>query len=179
MAVSAAGRLAPADQRRHQRALALAIGLTDPTTDVSLLDFLRGRAKAGTLDLMVTGHSLGGALAIVATAWLNDQLPKVEPLKFSLWPQTFAAPTMWNAAFATNFAETFTYSAAVNSNDVVPMGWANLNGVLATYPAGTQFVRNGLVVVRGDKRRTHQSRNDLHADCTEQSRPVHGDAGRE
>ena len=116
-------------------ALALAIGLTDPTTDVSLLDFLRGLAKAGTLDLMVTGHSLGGALAIVATAWLNDQLAKVEPLKFSLWPQTFAAPTMWNAAFATNFAETFTYYAAVNSNDVVPMGWANLNGVLATYPA--------------------------------------------
>ena len=116
-------------------ALALAIGLTDPTTDVSLLDFLRGLAKAGTLELMVTGHSLGGALAIVATAWLNDQLPKVEPLNFSLWPQTFAAPTMWNAAFATNFAETFTYYAAVNTNDVVPMGWANLNGVLATYQA--------------------------------------------
>ena len=115
-------------------ALALAIGLTAPTTDVSLLDFLRGLAKTGTLDLMVTGHSLGGALAIVATGWLNDQLPKVEPLKFSLWPQTFAAPTMWNAAFATNFAETFTYYAAVNSNDVVPMGWANLNGVLATFP---------------------------------------------
>src|SRR4051794_31306646 len=116
-------------------ALALAIGLTDPTTDVSLLDFLRGIAKTGTLELMVTGHSLGGALAIVATAWLKDQLPKVEPLKFSLWPQTFAAPTMWNAAFAANFAETFTYYVAVNSNDVVPMGWANLNGVLATYPA--------------------------------------------
>jgi len=116
-------------------ALALAIGLTDPTTDVSLLDFLRGLAKTGTLELMVTGHSLGGALAIVATAWLNDQLPKVEPLNISLWPQTFAAPTMWNAAFATNFAETFTYYAAVNTNDVVPMGWANLDGVLATYQA--------------------------------------------
>jgi len=116
-------------------ALALAIGLTDPTTDVSLLDFLRGLAKTGTLELMVTGHSLGGALAIVATAWLNDQLPKVEPLNFSLWPQTFAAPTMWNAAFATNFAEAFTYYAAVNTNDVVPMGWANLDGVLATYQA--------------------------------------------
>jgi len=116
-------------------ALALAIALTDPATSVSLLDYLRGLAKTGALDLMVTGHSLGGALAIVATAWLNDQLPKVEPLKFSLWPQTFAAPTMWNAAFATSFAKTFTYYAAVNTNDVVPMGWANLDGVLATYPS--------------------------------------------
>jgi hypothetical protein len=116
-------------------ALALAIGLTDPATSVSLLDYLRGVAKAGTLDLMVTGHSLGGALAIVAAAWLNDQLPKVQTLSFSLWPHTFAAPTMWNAAFAANFAQTFSYYAAVNTNDIVPMGWANLAGVLATFPS--------------------------------------------
>jgi hypothetical protein len=115
-------------------ALALAIGMTDPVTDLSLLDYLRGLAKTGTLDLMVTGHSLGAGLAVVATAWLNDQLPKLQPLKFKLWPHTFAAPTMWNAGFATYFGQTFTYYAAVNTNDVVPMGWANLNGVLATYP---------------------------------------------
>jgi hypothetical protein len=116
-------------------ALALVIGLTDPATDVSLLDYLRGLAKSGPLDLMVTGHSLGAAIAVAATAWLYDQLPKLEPLKFSLWPHTFAAPTMWNAAFATMFAKTFAYYAAVNANDVVPMGWANLKGVLATYPS--------------------------------------------
>jgi hypothetical protein len=41
---------------------------------------------------------------------------------------------MWNAAFATRFAQTSaTYYAAVNTNDVVPMGWANLSGVLATF----------------------------------------------
>ena len=41
---------------------------------------------------------------------------------------------MWNAAFATSFAQTFSaYYAAVNTNDVVPMGWANLSGVLATF----------------------------------------------
>jgi hypothetical protein len=115
-------------------ALALAIGLTDPTTSLSLLDFLRGVAQTGTLNLIVAGHSLGGALAIVATAWLYNQLPKVGQLKVVLWPHTFAAPTMWNAAFATYFASTFSYYAAVNTNDIVPMGWANLKGVLATYP---------------------------------------------
>ena len=90
-------------------------------------DFLRGLAKTGPIDLTVTGHSLGGAIAIVATAWL------LEPLNFSLWPHTFAAPTMWNAAFATSFARTFAYYAAVNTNDIVPMAWANLSGVLATF----------------------------------------------
>jgi hypothetical protein len=116
-------------------ALALAIGMTDPTTGLSLLDYLRGLAKSGPLNLMVTGHSLGAALAVVATAWLQDQLPKLESLNFKLYPHTFAAPTMWNAAFATMFAGAFKeYYAAVNTNDVVPMGWANLNTALNTYP---------------------------------------------
>jgi hypothetical protein len=115
-------------------ALALAIAMTDPATSVSLLDYLRGVGSSGPLELMVTGHSLGGALAIVATAWLNDQLGKLAPLQFTLWPHTFAAPTMWNSGFATSF-QSFPYYAAVNSNDIVPMGWANLNGVLATFPS--------------------------------------------
>jgi hypothetical protein len=117
-------------------ALGLVMGLTDPTTDLSLLDYLRSLAASGSLDLMVTGHSLGGALAVVATAWLSDQLPKVgAPAKITLWPQTFAAPTMWNAGFAAYFAQAFTYYAAVNTNDIVPMGWANLEGVLRTFEA--------------------------------------------
>jgi hypothetical protein len=40
-------------------ALALAIGLTDPTTSLSLLDYLRGVAKSGKLELMVTGQRVG------------------------------------------------------------------------------------------------------------------------
>ncbi|MGJ4928400.1 lipase family protein [Bradyrhizobium sp. HKCCYLS2038] len=117
-------------------ALALAIGMTDPSTGLSLLDYLRGVAAKQNLQLMVTGHSLGGALAVVATAWLQDQLPKLNSsMTFTLWPHTFACPTMWNDGFATSFASAYTYYAAVNSNDVVPMGWANLKGILGTYPA--------------------------------------------
>ncbi|NPU12936.1 hypothetical protein HL667_02390 [Bradyrhizobium sp. 83012] len=117
-------------------ALALAIAMTDPTTDLSLLDYLRGLAAKQNLQLMVTGHSLGGALAVVATAWLQDQLPKLNSsMTFTLWPHSFAAPTMWNAGFATTFAKSYTYYAAVNGNDIVPMGWANLKSILGTYAA--------------------------------------------
>lgn len=114
--------------------LALAIGLTDPATDASLLDYLRTLAAPNPLQLMVTGHSLGGALTVAASAWLSDQLPKTGG-SVSLSPYTFAAPTVWNGAFAQWFGRTFaSYYAAVNSNDIVPMAWNNLDAVLATYP---------------------------------------------
>ena len=116
-------------------ALALAIGLTDPVTDLSLLDFLRPLGRTATLQLMVTGHSLGGALTVAATAWLADQLPKLGG-SVALAPYTFAAPTVWNEAFATWFAQTFAgYYAAVNRNDIVPMAWNDIDSVLATYPS--------------------------------------------
>ena len=116
------------------QALLLAIGMTDPVTDLSLLDYLRPLGQTSTLELMVVGHSLGGALAVLATAWLQDQLPKAGPINFTLWPHSFAAPTVWNAAFANAFAATFpSYFAAVNTNDIVPMAWGNLAGVQNTF----------------------------------------------
>jgi hypothetical protein len=117
-------------------ALALAIGMTDPASDVMLLDFLRGVAKANPgAPLMVTGHSLGGALAVAATAWLDDQLPKIGAPAFSLWPHSFAAPTFWDATFAGNFSRRFPYYAAINSNDVIPMAWHDTASILASYPS--------------------------------------------
>ncbi|MEO8713620.1 MAG: hypothetical protein ABI369_01260 [Acetobacteraceae bacterium] len=115
------------------QALALAVAVTDPATDLCLLDYLR--SLASPLELMVTGHSLGGALAVAATAWLHDQLPKTGGVGASLWPHTFAAPTVWNQAFADWFGITFTYYAAVNGNDIVPMAWNNLAGIQATFPS--------------------------------------------
>lgn len=117
------------------QALSLVIGVTDPATDKSLLDYLRSLAVAGPLDLMVTGHSLGGALAVAATGWLYDQLSKAGAISFTLWPHTFAAPTVWNQAFASWFGTNFTYYAAVNGNDIVPMAWNNLAGILKTFPS--------------------------------------------
>ena len=116
-------------------ALALAIVMTDPASDVMLLDFLRDVAKANPgAALMVTGHSLGGALAVVATAWLDDQLPKLGAPAFSLWPHTFAAPTFWDGKFEGNFSGRFQYYAAINRNDVIPKAWWDVPSILASYP---------------------------------------------
>ena len=116
------------------QALALAMGLTDPATDASLLDFLRGLSRAAPLDLLVSGHSLGGAITIAATGWLHDQLPKAGAASFSLAAHTFAAPTVWNSGFAGWFPKTFPYYGAANANDIVPMAWNNLAGILGTFP---------------------------------------------
>lgn len=89
-------------------ALALAIGLTDPVTGLSPLDYLRGLAKTGTLNLMVTGHSLGAAMAVVATAWLNNQLAK--------WAQCATPGTMTRST-----------SAKISSSDVPVSGGAASN----------------------------------------------------
>jgi hypothetical protein len=118
-------------------ALALAIGMTDPASDVMLLDFLRDLAKANPgAALMVTGHSLGGALAVVATAWLDDQLNKPGAPEFSLRPHTFAAPTFWDGTFERYFSRRFhdSYYAAINSNDVIPRAWWDVSSILASYP---------------------------------------------
>jgi hypothetical protein len=58
--------------------------------------------------------------------------------------------TMWNAGFATYFAQTFTYYAAVNTNDIVTVGWANLDGVLATFaPPGPSLYATDWWLYRG------------------------------
>jgi hypothetical protein len=118
-------------------ALALVIGLTDPTTDLSLLDYLRSVASqhGGTLDLSVTGHSLGGALTPLAAAWLVDQLPKATGVNARIVPFTFAAPTSGDAKFAALFNELFSAGAygCVNTQDVVPMAWANVQGAIDSF----------------------------------------------
>src|SRR5262245_24117236 len=82
-------------------ALCLLMGATDPATDLTLIDYLRTVLTGGSAQLMVTGHSLGGALTSLVAAWLRDQLPRTgQAANVAITPYTFAAPTAGNPGFA-------------------------------------------------------------------------------
>jgi hypothetical protein len=121
-------------------ALSALIAATDPATDLTMIDHLRA-ALAGTgAQLMVTGHSLGGALTSLVAPWLYDQLPRTGTVTgVAITPHTFAAPTAGNAAFARYYDHIFPGAyRCVNTLDVVPMGYADVSGMQAMYPAPSQ-----------------------------------------
>lgn len=112
------------------------IAVTDPTTDITLMDFLRQTFNANsTAQLLVTGHSLGAALVTMVATWLYDQLPKGGgPSDVSITPITFAAPTAGNQAFASHYDTIFPASQRyVNTLDVIPMGYAGLATLITEY----------------------------------------------
>ena len=120
------------------------IAMTDPVTDWSLLDFLRKTLNASNKDVVVTGHSLGGALATVVSMWLGDQLSKGGgPSLFRLTPYTFAAPTAGNQAFADAYDAFFPTSRRyVNELDIVPMGYDALATLANMYPSPGPSLRD-------------------------------------
>ncbi len=105
----------------------------------TLLEYLSDLVPDGTdkIEIMVTGHSLGGTLAAVATAWLQATLP--HPNDFILVPKTFAAPTGWNGAFAAWCEQQFSYSVSFNTYDVIPMLWVRIGDFLASYVDGPKL----------------------------------------
>jgi hypothetical protein len=134
------------------QALAYITMLTDQTTHAHLLDFLRGVVKAnGSLRLLTTGHSLGGALTQLASQWLYHQLVEVGGSKnVEILPLTFAAPTTANQQFATLFEKTFPDNyALVNTLDVVPLAWWNLDEIQHMYPPPGQTVAEFGVAIAG------------------------------
>ena len=114
----------------------------------SLSDFVTGYLNSSANQspvLIVTGHSLGGALTTVVAPWLQSLGSITTPIV----PATFAAPTVGNADFATLFGTDFSYSLRYwNDYDIVPNAWWNLPGIETIYtpcnltPPG--FVTDGL-----------------------------------
>lgn len=110
-----------------------------PVTLVHLLMSLALTTPPGTdLDVFVTGHSLGGALASVLGAWLVEQTSQwnLPPKKINFKTYTFASPTVGNQAFATYYdglpANPQVGVQAVrvyNESDVLPHCFSQLNEI--------------------------------------------------
>jgi hypothetical protein len=107
----------------------------DPVEDeANLLGFLAGAARdhAEALDVTVTGHSKGGALASTVALWLKDALASADPAEH--WDgrrgarvacYAFAAPTPGNGAFAKRVDRVLAghHHHLRNTNDVVTLAW--------------------------------------------------------
>ncbi len=82
--------------------------------------------------LIVTGHSLGAALATALPGLLWNRLGGTNVLEFL--PYTFAAPAIGNAKFAAAFEETFPKARRYwNDQDIVPRAWADVPSMKALY----------------------------------------------
>jgi triacylglycerol lipase len=123
-------------------ALAQVIAMTDPVTDLGLLDYLRSVISGANAQIIVTGHSLGGTLSSVVAPWIADQLPKVGNTgTVAVTPYTFAAPSAGNQAFVDYYTKLFPNSyRGVNTYDLAPMAWTELATIQAMYTTPGQLL---------------------------------------
>jgi hypothetical protein len=106
------------------------------------------------IDIYVTGHSLGGAMATVVGLWLADTASTwvLRPNKVNFKTYTFASPTVGNQDFA-NYYNGQTANSQVqwqafrvyNDQDAVPFGYGNLanlpeNGIPLEFFFGLELV---------------------------------------
>lgn len=103
------------------------IPVSGPAAGQTLAQFLAAEARAHpALQIDVTGHSLGGALAPTLALWLADTQPQWDPAGTAR-TRTFplAGPTAGNAAFAA-YSDSRIGAATDrlhNPLDVVPLAW--------------------------------------------------------
>lgn len=108
--------------------------LTDPCTNQTLEQYLQKLAANSSLELIVTGHSLGGCLASLFLVWLHDTIGQwgINVNNIQLSGYTFASPTAGNPDFANYFNATVGNNCfrVFNPLDVVPYVWGDLETVI-------------------------------------------------
>lgn len=97
--------------------------------------------------LYVTGHSQGGGLTPMLVAWAMSQR--------SVWPQAmqvpcvgyaFAPPTSGNPAFAGWISQYATSFQVINPLDVVPCGYASIEGIISNHIPETVPIEYKLLI---------------------------------
>lgn len=114
---------------------------TKPLAQQTLIGFLTNEllhaANPASIEIAVTGHSLGGALSPVIAYTLQSTFNKVYPsVTFSAYPS--AGPTPGDQNFATSFGNAITaanFHSFINYNDAVPRAWvpATMNPIASLY----------------------------------------------
>ena len=152
-------------------ALAQVIAMTDPVTDLGLLDYLRSVISGSNAQVIVTGHSLGGTLSSVVAPWIADQLPKAGNTgTVAVTPYTFAAPSAGNQAFVDYYTKLFPNSyRGVNTFDLAPMAWTELASIQTMYPTPGQSLWDYSKLLYGLVESAKLSVGQLYAQTNQQA----------
>jgi len=121
-------RVNPADLKRKP------LPATPHEVGVDLLTFLKQQADTNSkaLEVIVTGHSKGGALAPTVALWLTDALNSPDPAecwdarrRAEVLSYAFAGPTPGNAALANRIDQVLGrhHHHLRNMNDIVTQAW--------------------------------------------------------
>lgn len=124
------------------------IGWPPPPRDgagTTLVDFLATEAKAAPLEIIVTGHSKGGALAPALALWLVEtraQWDRTQRARIGCY--TFAGPTPGNGAFGRRVGAKLDGPCrrVVNTNDLVTHAWDQdgIGSIPALYGGGLAWL---------------------------------------
>jgi len=112
----------------------------------TLVDFLTAEARSAALEIIVTGHSKGGALAPVLALWLVETRSLWDPAQRArIGCYAFAGPTPGNGAFGQRVGAKLDgpNRRVVNTNDVVTHAW-DKDGIASIpdlYGGGLRWLR--------------------------------------
>lgn len=111
------------------------LGLRDPNSGVDVLTFLRGLSRDESVEIAVTGASLGGALSSVMALTLIETFARESLSHFTVSAYPLAGPTPGDATFASYAATRFgsAFYGMINKFDIVPASWEHYSLINIPY----------------------------------------------